>query len=444
MSPAVPRVWAVVPAAGRGSRFDPSNLNGPKQYAPLAGATVLEWSLAALRAEPRVAGIVVAVASDDGRWPEISALLKDPKVFTAIGGASRQESVLNGLKALEPRATADDWVLVHDAARPCLTGADLAALIEFVLQEDARRMAPAALPFHGAVLSSPLVDTVRRQRGGVVETVDREGLWRALTPQVFRLAQLRRALDDAAGAALMVTDEAQAMERLGWPAHMVPGSMFNIKVTTPKDLEVAGSILRDGARAASTAGRGTMRIGHGVDVHAFGEGDHVVLGGVSIPYAKGVVAHSDGDVVIHALCDAVLGALGLGDIGQHFPDSDPRYRGANSRVFLREVTARMHAAGLELVNADITVLAEAPRIGKYRAAMAENLAADLGVDAQRINVKATTTEKLGFIGRGEGLAANATVLLDTLSRPAQALDIAGRSADRLGGAAPVPASKRTR
>ena len=155
-----------------------------------------------------------------------------------------------------------------------------------------------------------------------------------------------------------------------------------------------------------------MRIGQGFDVHAFGEGDHVMLGGVRIPYGRGVVAHSDGDVVIHALCDAVLGALGEGDIGRHFPDSDPRYRGADSRVFLRTVAQMMQAAGFRLVNADLTVLAEAPRIAAHRAAIAANLAADLGVEAQFINVKATTTERLGFIGRGEGLAALASVLLE--------------------------------
>ncbi len=154
-----------------------------------------------------------------------------------------------------------------------------------------------------------------------------------------------------------------------------------------------------------------MRIGQGFDVHAFGEGDHVVLGGVRIPYGRGVVAHSDGDVVIHALCDAVLGALGEGDIGRHFPDSDPRYRGADSRAFLRTVAEMMRSAGFELVNADLTVLAEAPRIAAHREAIAANLAADLKAQAKRINVKATTTERLGFIGRGEGLAASACVLL---------------------------------
>jgi 2-C-methyl-D-erythritol 4-phosphate cytidylyltransferase/2-C-methyl-D-erythritol 2,4-cyclodiphosphate synthase len=395
-------VWAVVPAAGRGARFESTQANGPKQYARLAGATVLEWSLSALLREPRVAGIVVALAADDTRWPAIAASMSGSKIETAIGGASRQESVMRGLKALEGRAGADDWVMVHDAARPCLTSADLKALIDAV---EVREGATDAAAVNGAVLASPVHDTVKRERGGIaVDTVDRTGLWRALTPQVFGYARLTQALEDAATLGLAVTDEAQAMERLGLPARLVRGSPFNIKVTTASDLVMAESILRG-------TERNHMRIGQGFDVHAFGAGDHVVLGGVKIDYPKGVVAHSDGDVVIHALCDAVLGALGMGDIGQHFPDSDPRYRGADSRVFLREVTSHMRAAGLELVNADITVLAEAPRIAKHRAAMAENLAADLGVSVQLINIKATTTERLGFIGRGEGLAASAAVLL---------------------------------
>jgi len=393
-------VWAVVPAAGRGARFE-SEANLPKQYAPLAGATVLEWSLAALLSEPRVEGIVIALAADDTRWPDIAASMPLSKIHTTIGGATRPESVMNGLKALETLAAAEDWVLVHDAARPCLTSIDLTALIDAV-----GAGAESADIVNGAVLASPIVDTVKRERGGIaVDTVDRDGLWRALTPQVFGFARLRQALDDVVRGGIAVTDEAQAMERLGLPARLVRGSPFNIKVTRAEDLSMAEAILK-GTETSR------MRIGQGFDVHAFGDGDHVVLAGVRIDYPRGVVAHSDGDVVIHALCDAVLGALGQGDIGQHFPDSDARYRGADSRVFLREVTARMRAAGLTLVNADVTVLAEAPRIAKHRSAMAENLAADLGVSARLINIKATTTERLGFIGRGEGIAASAAVLLD--------------------------------
>ncbi len=393
------RVWAVIPAAGRGSRFESAQARGPKQYAPLRGATVLEWSLAPFLREPRIAGIVVVIAADDTRFGELGVVAA-PQLRVAYGGANRQDSVLSGLTALAPDAAPDDWVLVHDAARPCLTAVDLTALIDAL-------ESPREVPLHGVVLAAPVVDTVKRERAGsAVDTVDREGLWRALTPQAFGYARLHQALDEVVRRGLAVTDEAQAMERLGLPATLVRGSAFNIKVTRAEDLSMAETIL-NGAEQTR------MRIGQGFDVHAFGAGDHVVIGGVRIEYSRGVVAHSDGDVVIHALCDAVLGALGLGDIGQHFPDTDPRYRGADSRVFLREVAQKIQAAGLRLVNADITVLAEAPRIGKYRSAMAENLAADLGVPAAVVNIKATTTEQLGFIGRSEGLAASAAVLLDT-------------------------------
>jgi 2-C-methyl-D-erythritol 2,4-cyclodiphosphate synthase len=191
---------------------------------------------------------------------------------------------------------------------------------------------------------------------------------------------------------------------MGLQPLLVQGSPFNVKVTRPADLETAAKILKMTEDMP-------MRVGQGFDVHAFGQGDHVILGGVRIAHARGVVAHSDGDVVIHALCDALLGAMGDGDIGRHFPDSDPRYRGADSRVFLRVVAERMRAAGLQLINADVTVLAEAPRIAAHCAAMAANLSADLGAAARAVNIKATTTERLGFIGRGEGLAALASVLL---------------------------------
>jgi 2-C-methyl-D-erythritol 4-phosphate cytidylyltransferase/2-C-methyl-D-erythritol 2,4-cyclodiphosphate synthase len=392
--PAGRRLWAIVPAAGRGERFVSSQPhNVPKQYTALLGGTVLEWSLRALLAEPRIHAIVVVLAAGDSHWPQVAAKLKSPKLLTAIGGAQRQDSVMGGLDFLSSRAAADDWVLVHDAARPCLNSSDIGALADALAADVA-----------GAVLAAPIVDTVRRVLPGGVETIDRTGLWRALTPQVFAFAPLRRALQDAARAGVAVTDEAQAMERIGIRAVLVGGSPFNIKLTRAEDLGVAAGILKMGESSH-------MRVGQGMDVHAFGEGDHVVLGGVRIAHSQGIVAHSDGDVVIHALCDALLGAMGDGDIGQHFPDTDARYRGADSRVFLRVVAERMKAAGFHLVNADITVLAEAPRVAAHRSAMAANLAHDLGAPVQLINIKATTTERLGFIGRKEGLAAMASVLL---------------------------------
>jgi 2-C-methyl-D-erythritol 4-phosphate cytidylyltransferase / 2-C-methyl-D-erythritol 2,4-cyclodiphosphate synthase len=393
------RVWAIVPAAGRGARFSESKTDGlPKQYAPLAGATVLEWSLHALLAEQRVQAVVVALAPGDEHWPGIAAKLDSPNLLTTLGGANRQDSVTNGLDFLAARAAADDWVLVHDAARPCLSAADLGALLDAV--EDSA----SAPDIAGAVLAAPVVDTVKREAADTVTTVDRQGLWRALTPQVFGFASLRQALKDATRAGIEVTDEAQAVERMGLRPKLVQGSPFNVKVTRAADLAVAASVLKMSEEMP-------MRVGQGFDVHAFGKGDHVILGGVRIAHSQGIVAHSDGDVVIHALCDALLGAMGDGDIGQHFPDTDPRYRSADSRVFLRAVAARMQAAGLKLINADVTVLAEAPRIGAHRAAMAANLSADLGTSANLVNIKATTTERLGFIGRGEGLAAMASVLL---------------------------------
>jgi 2-C-methyl-D-erythritol 4-phosphate cytidylyltransferase/2-C-methyl-D-erythritol 2,4-cyclodiphosphate synthase len=395
------RLWAIVPAAGRGERFASAATSSiPKQYTPLLGKSVLEWSLRALLTEPRIHGIVVVLAAGDERWGGVARNLDSPKLLTTIGGAHRQDSVMNGLAYLAPSAQADDWILVHDAARPCLSASDIGALCD-ALENNPR---VAAGEMGGVVLAAPIVDTVKREHANGLETVDRAGLWRALTPQVFGYAQLCKALEDAARNGLAVTDEAQAMERLGICAALVPGSAFNIKVTRAEDLELAAAILKMGESSQ-------MRIGQGVDVHAFGAGDHVVLGGVRIAHAQGIIAHSDGDVVIHALCDALLGAMGDGDIGQHFPDSDPRYRGADSRVFLRVVAERMKSAGLRLVNADITVLAEAPRIGAHRSAMAANLAQDLQVAATAINIKATTTERLGFIGRNEGLAALASVLL---------------------------------
>ncbi len=416
------RFWAIVPAAGRGERFASAASPGiPKQYAPLRGKSVLEWSLRALLTEPRIHGIVVVLAAGDERWSEVAQNLDSPKLLTTIGGTQRQDSVLNGLAYLAASAQADDWILVHDAARPCLRAGDISALCD-ALEKNSRaaggeiggageeigaadgEIGGAGGEIGGAVLAAPIVDTVKRELANGFETVDRAGLWRALTPQVFGYAALRKALMAAAAAGMAVTDEAQAMERLGVRAALVAGSPFNIKVTRAEDLEVAAAILTMGDSSQ-------MRIGQGTDVHAFGAGDHVMLGGVRIAHAQGIIAHSDGDVVIHALCDALLGAMGDGDIGQHFPDSDPRYRGADSRVFLRAVAQRMQSAGLRLVNADITVLAQAPRIGAHRSAMAVNLAQDLQVAAAAINIKATTTERLGFVGRGEGIAAMASVLL---------------------------------
>jgi 2-C-methyl-D-erythritol 2,4-cyclodiphosphate synthase/2-C-methyl-D-erythritol 4-phosphate cytidylyltransferase len=409
------RYWLVMPAAGSGSRFRAAS---PKQYAALAGRTVIEWALAPFLTDWRCAGIVVALAPQDGEWPRIAARLlpaqdgvapgaSSPPPLTAVGGgAHRSLSVRAALAALSGRAAAEDWVLVHDAARPCLESGDLERLLAV--------LAPHPL---GGLLATAAADTLKRAPAAaardtgarVCETVDRSLLWRALTPQMFRYAKLCAALDDAHAAQRYPTDEAQALEWQGEQPLLIPGAASNLKITTAEDLVLAAAILR--SRHISQARGAPMRIGSGFDVHAFGPGDFLMLGGVRIPHSRGVVAHSDGDVVLHALCDALLGAAGLGDIGQHFADTDPRWRGADSRRFIAAVLAMLRERGLAVANVDVTVLAQSPKIAPHRDTMRQEIARLLGIGEPCVNIKATTTEGLGFLGRAEGIAAQAVVLL---------------------------------
>jgi 2-C-methyl-D-erythritol 4-phosphate cytidylyltransferase / 2-C-methyl-D-erythritol 2,4-cyclodiphosphate synthase len=383
-----------MPAAGAGRRM--GAVEGlPKQYRSLGGRTVLEQAVALFIDDPECLGVVFALAPDDVQFATLP-LASHPRCHTTIGGAERRDSVLAGLRYVASREASDPWVLVHDAARPCLARADLAAL-------------RAALTIHpdGALLAVRVADTVKRSdaEGRVAATIPREGLWRAQTPQAFRLARLQQALE----ACPTATDESSAMEALGARPALVPGSPDNLKITEPADLASAVRILAGGSTMAE------QRVGFGVDVHAFGDGDHVWLGGVRIPHTRGVVAHSDGDVVLHALCDALLGAVGLGDIGQHFPDSDPRWKGAASVLFLRHVLALVAERGFAPVNVDITLLCEAPKVAPHRDAIRTRLAAELALSEDRVNVKATTTEKLGYLGRREGLAAEVIALVATRS-----------------------------
>ena len=410
------RYWLIMPAAGSGRRFGAAS---PKQYAPLEGRTVIEWALHPFLSDPRCAGVVVALAPEDREWAGIAARLSlaaharpggaAPPPLTAVaGGEHRSLSVRQALQALAGRCAAADWVLVHDAARPCLDGADLDRLLG--------GLASHAL---GGLLATPAADTLKRSECGstgnvdtprpVAETVDRTALWRALTPQMFRYGKLCTALDAAHAAQRFPTDEAQALEWQGEQPLLIAGAASNLKITAAEDLILAAAILR--SREAGKAQDTQMRIGSGFDVLAFGPGDFVMLGGVRIPHSRGVIAHSDGDVLLHALCDALLGAAGLGDIGQHFKDTDPRWRGADSRRFVVEVLAMLREQGLEVANADLTLLAEAPRLGAHREAMRQGIAQLLGIAPACVNIKATTTERLGFLGRSEGIAAQAVVLL---------------------------------
>ncbi len=364
----------------------------PKQYLPLGGRTVIEHALAPFLDHPRISGVVVVLAANDEEFRRLPCA-RHPSVSTAVGGAERARSVLNGLQALATRAAPDDWVLVHDAARPCLARADVDRLIARLADERV-----------GGLLAVPAGDTLRREESGSGRssgTIDRDGVWRAQTPQMFRFEQLREALRRALARGLSPTDEAAAIEALGLRPRLVEGSAHNVKVTQGDDLPLAAAILSGSAPV--------LRVGTGFDAHRFGPGDHVMLGGVRVEHGQGVVAHSDGDVIIHALCDALLGAAGLGDIGVHFPDSDERWRGAASSVFLERVVQMLADNGLRPANADLTLLAQEPRLAPHRDAIRASLATLLGVPPQAVNLKATTLEGMGFIGRSEGLAAQAIV-----------------------------------
>ena len=377
-------VAAIVVAAGRGARFGGAL---PKQYETLAGKPVLRWSLDALARHPRVAAIQAVIhAQDRALFDAASAgLTLLPPV---IGGESRHDSVRRGLQALT--AMQPDKVLIHDGARPLVDPAMISAVIEAL---DTKQ---AAIP------GLAIVDTLKRSDDGrtIARTVARAGLWRAQTPQGFDFGAILAA--HVAHAADAMTDDASFAEAAGLTVALVPGREENLKITSQQDLRRAERLI---------AATHETRTGTGFDVHRFGPGDRVVLCGVEIAHASALIGHSDADVGLHALTDALLGAIGAGDIGEHFPPSDPRWRGADSAQFLAHAAALVRARGGDIVNVDVTLVCEAPKIQPHRGAMRLRLGEILRIDATRCSVKATTTEGLGFAGRREGIAAQAVAVV---------------------------------
>ncbi|MCY3829810.1 MAG: bifunctional 2-C-methyl-D-erythritol 4-phosphate cytidylyltransferase/2-C-methyl-D-erythritol 2,4-cyclodiphosphate synthase [Rhodospirillaceae bacterium] len=377
---------AVIVAAGRGVR---AGGDMPKQYARIGGESVLRRTVGVFAAHPAVSTVVAVIHPDDAALARQAA--GPARVHFVDGGASRQESVYNGLKFLDNLDP--EFVLVHDAARPFVTADIVGKCLDA-----ARR--------HGAAAAGvPMADTVKKTDGNgiVTDTIARDRLWRAQTPQAFRYRDLLAAHEAAAGQAL--TDDAAVAEAAGLAVAMSPGSEDNFKITVAEDLARADRIAR------ALAPRVTV-VGHGFDVHAFGPGDHIVLCGVRIGHSHGLEGHSDADAALHALTDALLGALGAGDIGQHFPDNDPQWRGAASDRFVRHALGLAAAADGRLINLDLTIVCERPKLQPHYDAMKRSLCALTGLPPARIGLKATTTEKLGFTGRGEGLAAQAVVSLD--------------------------------
>lgn len=374
----MPRNAAVIVAAGTGERFGGSL---PKQYRPLAGSSVLRRSVEAFRATGRFADIVVVIRDEHrALYDDAAAGLGLPDPVT--GGATRQDSVRAALEWLDARAP--DRVLVHDAARPLVDRATIDRVLDALDEAEA------------AIAAVPVVDTIKRAEAGIAAgTVDRTGLWQAQTPQGFRFPALLAAHRAAAGEAL--TDDAAVAERQGIAVRLVEGHVDNFKITTEADL----------TRAERLLGGADIRTGTGFDVHRLIPGDAVILCGIRIPHGFKLEGHSDADVGLHALTDALLGAIGAGDIGQHFPPSDERWRGADSAAFLAHAGELVRARGT-ILNVDVTLLCERPKVGPHRATMVARIAEILGIEAERVSVKATTTERLGFTGREEGIAAQAS------------------------------------
>ena len=371
------RIAALLVAAGSGTRFGAEQ---PKQYAMLAGRPVLRWAAEALA--PHVTWLQpVGDAALLGAALEGIGLDVLPAV---AGGATRQESVRLGLEALA--AHEPDVVLVHDAARPFIPPGTVPALLE------ALRGSPGAIP------AMPVADTLKRAADGrIAATVPREGLFRAQTPQAFQFPLLL-ALHRASGAG--ATDDASLLEAAGHAVAVVAGSDDNIKLTYKEDLVRLERVLAPAL---------LPRVGTGFDVHVLEAGRPLIICGVTVPHEKGLAGHSDADVGIHALCDAIYGALAEGDIGRHFPPSEATWKDADSARFLRHAAERIAARGGRLGNVDVTLICERPKITPHAPAMIARLAGLLGVDEGRVSVKATTTERLGFAGRGEGIAAQAVV-----------------------------------
>lgn len=380
-------VSVIVPAAGSATR-----MGGEKQRLMLGGKPVLANTLAVFQETAAVDEIVVVARAEDvDEFAAYKARYGITKLVTVVtGGNTRQRSVANGLAAVSSAATV---VAVHDGARPLVTPDEIEAVIQ------------AAETYGGATAATPVKDTVKvaSPEGVVASTPDRTTLWAVQTPQIFKADRYRMAMAKAETAGADYTDDCQLFEAAGYPVKLVNTGYQNIKITTPEDMVTARG-LRGGKEQ-------TVRIGHGYDVHRLVEGRPLILGGVTVPYEKGLLGHSDADVLTHAVMDALLGAAGLHDIGRWFPDTDERYRGADSMALLVHVIELLNEKGYTVGNVDATVLAQAPKLLPYIDTMRDNLARVCGVEVEAMNVKATTEEKMGFTGAGDGMAAHAVCVI---------------------------------
>ncbi len=382
------KVFALVVSAGRGMR---AGGGLPKQYRKIAGKPVLAYTLSRFANHPRISAVRTVIHPDDRVLYDNAAegLAVLPPVH---GGATRQDSVRLGLESLQ--SDAPDIVLIHDAARPFVSEALISGVIEAIGRDN------------GAIPALAVTDTIKRAHNGTIETtVDRSTLWRAQTPQGFPFAPLLAAHRDVIGQEL--TDDAAVAEAAGMDVKIVPGSDENFKITAPDDFNRAENLLNGDVMATQQI----TKTGMGFDVHRFEAGDKVILCGIDIPHTAKLAGHSDADVGLHAITDALLGALGDGDIGDHFPPSDPQWKGAPSDKFLAFAADRVRTQNGDINHVDVTLICERPKVGPHREAMRARLAEIMSIPITHVSVKATTTEKLGFTGREEGIAAQAVATI---------------------------------
>lgn len=400
------KITAIVPAAGSGSRMQSAR---PKQYLMLQNQTVIVRTIKILLEQAAIAKIAVILAPDDVFFEEMhlidqfSTSEKMRLQILKIGGDTRAQTVKNALDYLD--LGENDWALVHDAARCLLPQNALSRLLE----------AAKASDFHGGILALPVSDTLKKtenDRPNIAQTISREQLWQAQTPQLFPADILRTALQHLDAE---ITDEASAVERLNFSPALILGARENIKITHAEDLHFAETWLKNSETCNQNAVTSpilpTIRIGQGFDIHQLVAGRDLILGGVQIPHDRGLLGHSDADVLLHAIVDALLGALAAGDIGQHFPDNASEFKNIDSRILLRKTWHIVQAAGFTLGNLDCSIIAQRPKLAPHIPKMRELIAQDLGVLPEQISIKAKTSEKIGTLGREEGIAAQVSCLL---------------------------------
>ncbi len=392
-------VAAVIAAGGTGTRM---NSGIPKQFLEIVGKPILLHTIESIASIEQVTQIVIALPVEHIAEAE-AILARQPmrvKPQCVPGGSNRQESVRCGVEHARQDA---DIIMVHDAVRPLCDRDTMLRILEAAWKKGA------------AVPGLPATETIQRvsRSGRVLSTTPRQELYAIQTPQAFHAGILRAALQKAHEAGFLGTDESSVVRWAGYPVVVVPGSPDNIKITRPLDLDIAELLIANRPREEGGApmSESKFRIGQGIDYHRLVEGRRLILGGIEIPFEKGLEGHSDADALSHAICDALLGAAGLGDIGRHFPDTDPANRGRSSLEFLKEVKAKLEFAGWTIWNVDATLLAQQPRLAPHMPAMKQKLAKSLGLDVAQLNIKATTTEGMNAEGHGEGISAQAIALL---------------------------------